>query len=114
MNAPVSLQQRVEDYLAERRRLGFRLRSRDTLLAGFARYVADRHHTGPLTADLIVDWARQDHRHTGNPRIWAARLAIVHHFARYLRQFEPDTEVPDALAFGPVPGRVAHMRQFKP
>ncbi len=55
MNARVSLQQRIDDYLAERRRLGFELRSWDTLLAGFARYVADHKHRGPLTADLIVD-----------------------------------------------------------
>lgn len=60
MSARISLQQRIDDYLAERRRLGFALRSRDTLLAGFARYVADRHHRGPLTADLMVEWARQD------------------------------------------------------
>ena len=42
MSARVSLQQRIDDYLAERRRLGFELRSWDTFLAGFARYVADQ------------------------------------------------------------------------
>ena len=40
MNARIGLQQRINDYLAERRRLGFELHSRDTLLAGFASYVA--------------------------------------------------------------------------
>ena len=50
MNARVSLQQRIDDYLAERRRLGFELRSWDTFLAGFAHYVADHKHRGPLTA----------------------------------------------------------------
>lgn len=90
MNALVNLQQRVDDYLAERRRIGFQLRSRDSLLAGFARYVADRNHTGPLTADLMVDWARHDKGHRETPRTWAVRLAIIRHFARYLRHFEPD------------------------
>ena len=28
-------------------------------------------------------------------------------FTRWLRQFEPRTEVPDESVFGPVPGRVA-------
>lgn len=60
MSARVSLHQRIDDYLAERRRLGFELRSRDTLLASFARYVAGLHHRGPLTADLMTDRARQD------------------------------------------------------
>ncbi|MFZ1446903.1 MAG: tyrosine-type recombinase/integrase [Candidatus Dechloromonas phosphoritropha] len=107
MSARISLQHRIDAYLAERRRLGFELRSRDTMLAGFARYVTDRHHRGPLTADLMVDWARQDKWHRETRSTWAARLAKVRHFARYLKQFEPDTEVPEELVFGPEPGRVA-------
>ena len=107
MSARIGLQQRIDDYLAERRRLGFALRSRDTLLGGFARYVADRHHRGPLTAELMVDWARQDKWHRETPSTWAVRLAKVRHFARYLKQFEPDTEVPEESTFGPEPGRVA-------
>ena len=46
MSAHVSLQQRIDDYLAERQRLGFKLHSRSTLLAGFARYVADQQAPG--------------------------------------------------------------------
>lgn len=107
MSAHVSLQQRVADYLAERRRLGFTLHSRDTLLAGFACYVAERKHRGPLTADLMIEWARQDKWQRDKPSTWAARLALVRHFARYLKQFEPETEVPEELTFGPEPGRVA-------
>ena len=107
MNTQISLQKRIDEYLAERRSLGFQLRSRDTLLAGFARYVADRHHDGPLTVELMTDWARQDKWHRGTPGTWAVRLARVRHFARYLKQFEPETEVPEELVFGPEPGRVA-------
>jgi integrase len=107
MSAHVSLQQRVADYLAERHRLGFALRSRGTLLAGFARYVSDRKHRGPLTADLMIEWARRDQWQRGTPSTWAARLAFVRHFARYLKQFEPDTEVPVEAVFGPEAGRVA-------
>ena len=107
MSTRISLQQRIHDYLADRRRLGFELRSRDTLLAGFARYVADRHHRGPLTSGLMADWARQDKWHRETPSTWAVRLAIVRHFARYLKQFEPETEVPEESVFGPEAGRVA-------
>ena len=107
MNTRISLQQRIDDYLAERRSLGFRLRSLDTLLASFARFVADRHHSGPLTVELMTDWARQDKWHRGAPGTWAVRLARVRHFARYLKRFEPETEVPEERVFGPEPGRVA-------
>ncbi len=107
MSKRVSLQTRVDNYLAERRRLGYQLHSRDTLLASFARYVASRHHRGPLTVELMADWARQDKWNRGTPGTWAARLALLRHFARYLKQFEPDTKVPDESIFGRKPGRVA-------
>lgn len=58
MSAYIGLQARVDDYLSERRRFGFQLRSLDTLLADFAKYVADRHHHGPLTVELMADWVR--------------------------------------------------------
>ena len=111
MSPRVSLQQRIDDYLAERRRLGFELRSWDTFLAGFARYVANQRHRGPLTADLMIEWAKQDKWQRGTPSTWAVRLAKICHFARYLKQFEPETEVPEELTFGPEPGRrrAAHL-----
>lgn len=107
MSARVSLQTRVDEYLAERRRLGYQLRSRDTLLASFARYVASRHHRGPLTVELMADWARQDKWNRGTPGTWTVRLALLRRFARYLKQFEPDTEIPDESIFGRKPGRLA-------
>ena len=107
MSARVSLQKRIDNYLAERRGLGFELRSRDTLLASFARYVTSLNHRGPLTADLMTDWARQDKRQRDTPATWAARLAIVRHFARYLKQFEAGTEIPEEPVFGPERARVA-------
>jgi integrase len=107
MSARVSLQVRVEDYLAERRRLGFELRSRDTFLNGFVRFAADRRHRGPLTVELITDWVRQGKGGLGSPGTWARRLARLRHFICYLKQFEPDTEIAEASLFGPEPGRVA-------
>lgn len=107
MSTRIGLQKRIDDYVAERRRLGFKLRSRDTLLTSFANYVACRRHHGPLTIDLMVDWARQDKWQRGTPATWAARLARLRHFIHYLKQFESDTEVPDELIFGPETGRVA-------
>lgn len=112
MRARISLQKRIENYLAERRRLGFQLRSRDTFLAGFARFVASRHHHGPLTVELIADWVRQGKGGNGTPETWSRRLTKLRHFICYLKQFEPDTEVPEESLFGAAPGRVApHIYQ---
>jgi integrase len=107
MSRRQSLQARVDEYLAERRRQGFHLRSRDTFLAGFVRFVAARRHRGPLTADLMADWVRQGKDGNGNAGTWARRLGRLRHFVCYLKQFEPATEVPEASLFGPEPGRVA-------
>lgn len=106
MSAHISLQQRIDDYLTERRRLGFQLRSHDTLLAGFARYVNAQSHQGALTSAIMVSWARQDLSRPTSPSAWANRLAKVRQFARYLKQFEPDTEIPEEAVFGSKSGRV--------
>lgn len=107
MSAHISLQRRIDDYLAERRRLGFVLRSSDTFLAGFASYVTRRHHRGPLTVELMADWVRQGKGGQGSPETWFRRLGKLRSFVRYLKQFEPDTEMPDESIFGTEPGRVA-------
>jgi integrase len=107
MSARIGLQTRVDGYLAERHRLGFELHSQDTLLADFAKFVADRHHHGPLTVELMVDWVRKGKGGLGTPETWYRRMAIRRRFVRYLQQFEPQTEIPEESIFGPEPGRVA-------
>lgn len=53
------LASRVQQYLDERRRLGFKLCSRGRALPNFERYVTKSGHAGPLTVDLMAQWARQ-------------------------------------------------------
>lgn len=107
MSARIGLQARVDDYLAERRRLGFELGSMGLALASFTRHVAGVRHRGPLTVDLMAEWARHDKWNQGTPQTWARRLKLLRPFTRYLRQFDPLTEVPDESVFGAVQGRVA-------
>lgn len=106
MSARVSLQSRVEQYLAERRKLGFALRSMGPRLLSFARYVAAADHQGPLSVDLMAAWARQAKAGRGDRSTWARRLKALRPFTSWLRQFEPATEVPDETVFGQVPGRM--------
>lgn len=107
MSARVTLEARVEQYLAERRRIGFELRTMAYGLARFARYVADAGHQGPLTVDLMATWARQAKAGHGDRTTSARRLKMLRPFTAWLRQFEPATEVPDEAVFGRVPGRMA-------
>ena len=107
MSAPILIEQRVRDYLNERRQLGFELVSPGRTLMSFAHYVDDQQHQGPLTVELMARWARYEARPHATPLTWARRLKRLRPFARYLRQFEPRTEVPDVSNFAPIPQRLA-------
>jgi integrase len=82
----------ADRYLLERRALGFDLAIAGMRLLAFARFADEQLPDGPLTVSVAVEWARSAKR--PNPITWARRLEIVRPFARYLRQFEPATEVP--------------------
>ncbi len=103
MKAKSTVQQHLEHYLIERRRLGFTLRGPEARLRNFACY-ADRSQQ-PLTVELMAQWARRGCT-KANPAAWARRLDLIRPFIRFLQQFEPLTEVPDDRVFGPTPRRV--------
>lgn len=107
MSARGTLQARIAQYLAERRRLGFELDSMGHALYRFARYVAAVGHRGALTVDLMAAWARQGKGGEGTRATSARLLHQLRPFTRWLRQFEPATEVPEEAIFGAIPGRVA-------
>jgi integrase len=107
MNAPVDLAARVQEYLLERRQLGFGMRTPLHTLPSFARFVQTAKHTGPLTVELMAQWARQAKGGKAGAATCARKLAALRPFLGWLQQFEPATEVPDDWSFGPIPGRVA-------
>jgi integrase len=89
----------AEDYLAERRSLGFDLVIHGKQVVDFARFLDERGHTGPLTTCVVLDWVKGKAR-KATPLTWARRLDVVRPFARYLRRFDPATELPDRAIFG--------------
>ncbi len=60
-------------------------------------------HRGPLTVEVMADWARRDSHGSSDPHTWARRLKKLRSFTRWLQQFEPRTEVPDDAIFGRLP-----------
>jgi len=107
MSTVTSLQALVERYRVERGRLGFDLRRPTYALRSFARHVQSVGHRGPLTVEIMTDWARRDSHGSTNPHTWARRLKQLRSFTRWLQQFEPRTEVPDDAIFGRLPERLA-------
>jgi integrase len=107
MNALITMQTHAENYLNERRRLGFALRSPGYSVTSFARYVDALNLQEPLTVEIMADWARHDKGNSDKPATWARRLKNLRSFTRYLQQFEPRTEVPDDSIFGRIGQRLA-------
>ena len=88
----------VESYLTMRRQLGFVLKSQGRQLLHFARFADDRKHNGPITLELVLQWAQSD---APKSITRAARIAVLRPFAKYLAQFYPATVIPPAHLFGP-------------
>ncbi|HEY6354854.1 MAG TPA: tyrosine-type recombinase/integrase [Burkholderiaceae bacterium] len=83
------------------------MRSAGLAVMSFARYVDGLGHQGPLSVEVMADWARRDKGNSNKPATWARRLKNLRSFARYLQQFEPRTEVPDDTTFGRIGQRLA-------
>lgn len=88
----------VEEYLDYRRRLGFQLRIVGQMLLEFARYADRAGHSGPLTTELAVRWARLPVG--ASPLYQARRLEVVRCFARHRAIFDPATEIPPERLLG--------------
>lgn len=92
----------VEDFLAERRQLGFQMKGSE--LRRFARYADRLGHTGPISAELQISWARL-HVSRTTVGTGARRLRELRPFVRYYCQREPASVVLEPYILGPAPGR---------
>lgn len=83
----------VDEYLAIRRRLGFKLDGAARLLRDFVVY-HERTGAGTVTSEAILSWAKQPT--TAQPIWWHIRLGVVRRFAQYLNGLDARHEVPPA------------------
>ena len=81
----------IQDYLALRRNLGFKLRDAGMVLAKFASFMEQRN-AQCITTQLALEWAQQPSN--ALPALWAQRLSYVRCFARHHIGSDPKTEVP--------------------
>lgn len=98
----------VEDYLAMRRSLGFKLTDYGRLLGDFVAYLEATGAT-TVTAASAVAWAVQPADAT--PRWWSRRLGVVRGFASHLHAFDPTVEVPPVRLLA-CPGRRAEPHLY--
>jgi integrase len=94
-----SMLPQAEDYLAERRALGFDVRTAGHLIIAFAKFVDEHGHSGPLTNEIVLSWV-QGQAKRASPRSWGRRLEVLRPFAGYLGRLDPATEFPRIEVFG--------------
>ena len=88
----IALTQRVEQYLAQRKRFGTGLSDGPVrTLRRFARF-ADSRGVNRLTTELFLCWKQQFG--SAGRQAWVSRLSHVRIFARWLQSVDPRTEVP--------------------
>ena len=81
----------LEEYLAVRRALGFKLRIAGRLLHGFVEF-AESAGASFISRKLALRWATQPA--DAQPAQWSNRLGMVRRFAQYLSAIDPRTEIP--------------------
>lgn len=86
-----TLQKALNDYLALRRSLGFKLTKNESALRKFVAFLQIQSSEF-ITTQLALDWAQQP-QHTSQAHR-AGRLGMVRDFARYLSATDPRTEIP--------------------
>jgi integrase len=100
-----ALRGHLEDYLALRRGLGFKLERPARILEGFVGYL-EQAGAATVTTGHALAWATAPA--SADPTWWRARLAAIRPFARYLAPRVPGTEVPPrGLLPGPSSRRAA-------
>jgi integrase/recombinase XerD len=87
----IPLPEAVDDYLAMRRALGFKLTEHGRVLPQFAAFLQQRGES-LITTSLALEFATQPAE--ASVVWWHQRLAIVRGFARYLQAFDARHEVP--------------------
>jgi integrase len=97
------LREAVEEYLALRRSLGFKLEDPAATLRRFARF-SDEEAAGEISTDIVLRWLRETSK--AQPATKASWVDTVRRFAIWHRATHPQTQVPPA---GLIPRR--HHRQ---
>ena len=102
----MSLANRLEHYLAVRRRFGSDLSTGKRELRQFAAF-ADTEDAAWITVDLFLRW-KERFGSAGNAT-WSLRLGLVRGFAKWLHGIDPRTEIPPA---GLIPAKMRRPRPY--
>jgi integrase len=103
MNKTNLIVQQVEEYIAFKQALGFKITIESAELRRFAKFALEQDHQGPLTVNLALNWAALKQHYSQ----WykARRLETVRLFAKYVTATGHTAEMPPTGIFGKCHGR---------
>jgi integrase/recombinase XerD len=101
-----TLRASIQDYLAMRRGLGFKLHDAGVGLLSFVSFM-ERRHACRITTNLALEWAQKSK--SVLPAEWARRLSFVRGFARYRSAIDARTQIPPS---GLLPYRPKRARPY--
>ena len=86
-----TLRESLDDYLALRRALGFKLRSEGAALSTFVAFM-EQNQADYISTARALEWAKLPA--LVQPGRWTSRLGYIRGLARYCSSFDLRTEVP--------------------
>lgn len=94
----------VEDYLKQRRQMGFQLSIEGKQLLNFARYAEGQGAKRPLTASLARDWGSA--APSGSTIAMARRMSLLRLFTQYLNSLDSTQAILPKRLMGPTHRRL--------
>lgn len=88
-----TLSQRLDEYLALRRAMGFDLSFEERVLRKFTTY-GDEHGCRRISTTLFLDW--KESYGSADNNTWSYRLGMVRRFAFWLAEHDDQTEIPSS------------------
>lgn len=90
------ISRQLEDYLDYKHSLGFKLIHEATVLQRFSDYTLTIEYDGPLTKNLVLDWAATG---TCSDKTMGRRIEVIRPFSKYVHSFDPDAEIIQSLIY---------------
>lgn len=94
----------VEDYLKQRRQMGYQLLIEGQQLLNFARYAERKKAKLPLTVALARNWGSS--APSGSPIAMARRVSLLRPFSQYLNSLDPTQVILPTRLMGPTHRRL--------
>jgi len=105
MSSEHLITRQIEEYIAYKQSLGFKISVEAGELRSFATFTRKIDYNGSLTSELAMQWAALSSDYS---RFYKARrLETIHAFAKYISAFDPQAQIPQLGAFGKCHGRVS-------